>query len=264
MVFYFLILLIIVILIYLMCVPYKKEKEPYTDTEIPLKIFQTWNTKLLPIYMKKNSQLLQKQNPQFEYYLFDDEDCLEFIHEYFDVSVENAFKKLIPGAYKADLWRYCVLYIHGGIYLDIKMKCVGDFRLIELTKQEHYVKDRDNVEYYMPGHYGIYNAMMIQKPKNPLMMDCIKKIVKNVDQQEYGFGFLYPTGPGLLGKLYEEKKDIYHLTEIDLFHEEYKEVISYKGRIIMEHYPEYRKEQLIHQNDLHYASLWDKNSIYLL
>lgn len=260
MVFYFLIILIIVILIYLMCYP---TTEPFTDSPIPLKIFQTWNTKLLPIHMKKNYQLLKKQNPQFEFYLFDDEECFEFIQKYFDTSVTDAFKRLIPGAYKADLWRYCVLYIYGGIYLDMKMKCVGDFRLIELTKQEHYVKDRDS-ENYKPGTYGVYNAIMIQTPKNPLMMDCIKKIVQNVDKEEYGFGALYPTGPGMLGQMYEEKREIYNLPKMDLVHEEYKEVISYKGRIIMEHYTEYRKEQLIHQNELHYSSLWDKNSIYSL
>ena len=73
--FYFLITLIIIILIFLMCYPFASE--PFTDSEIPLKLFQTWNTKLLPIHMKKNSQLLQKQNPQFEYFLFDDEECLE-------------------------------------------------------------------------------------------------------------------------------------------------------------------------------------------
>lgn len=256
---FYLILFIIVILI--LCYP--KQTEPFIDSYIPLKIFQTWNTKLLPIHMKQNCKLLQKQNPQFEYYLFDDEDCLEFIQEYFDDAVVDAFTRLIPGAYKADLWRYCVLYIHGGIYLDIKMKCVGDFRLIELTKQEHYVKDRDS-EHYMPRTYGIYNAVMIQEPKNPLMMDCIKAIVENVENQEYGFSILYPTGPGLLGSLYEKKRDKYKLPKIDLIHEEFKEAISYKGRIIMEHYSEYRKEQLIHQNELHYSALWDRNSIYLL
>jgi len=26
---------------------------------------------------------------------------------------------LIPGAYKADLFRYCVLLIHGGVYADV-------------------------------------------------------------------------------------------------------------------------------------------------
>ena len=26
------------------------------------------------------------------------------------------FDRLIPGAFKADLWRYCVMYITGGIF----------------------------------------------------------------------------------------------------------------------------------------------------
>jgi hypothetical protein len=81
--------------------------------------------------MKRNCERLQKQNPQFEYYLFDDADCLEFIQIHFDEEVADAFERLVPGAYKADLWRYCVLYVHGGIYLDMKMRCVGDFRLID-------------------------------------------------------------------------------------------------------------------------------------
>ena len=255
---------IFILLILTICfVLYSRKTESFIDSEIPLKIFQTWNTKVLPIHMKKNCKRLQKQNPQFEYFLFDDKDCLDFIQENFDDAIVDAFNRLVPGAYKADLWRYCVLYIHGGIYLDMKMRCVGDFRLIELTKQEHYVKDRITSG-FMPRHYGIYNAVMIQKPKNPLMMDCIKQIVKNVNTQEYGFGCLYPTGPGLLGMLYEKKRRVYNLPDIDLIHEEYKEAISYKGRIIMEHYTEYRKEQLIHQNELHYSVLWEKNSIYLL
>jgi hypothetical protein len=51
-------------------------------------------------------------------------------------------------------------------------------------------------------------------------MDCIKAIVENVENQEYGFSILYPTGPGLLGCLYEKKRDTYKLPKIDLIHEE--------------------------------------------
>lgn len=259
----YIVILIILIFVFVLSFYYRNKQEPFTDTTIPLKIFQTWNTKNLPIHMKKNSLRLQKQNPQFEYFLYDDADCEQFIEKYFDEEVMDAYQRIVPGAYKADLWRYCVLYVHGGIYLDMKMRCVGDFRLLELTKQEHYVKDRYNSG-FLPRHIGIYNAVMIQRPKNPLMLDCIKHIVENVKTLEYGFSCLYPTGPGLLGKLYQDKQMMYRLPDIDMFHELHREAISYRNRIVLEHYPEYRKEQLNHQTDLHYSALWNNSSIYIL
>jgi hypothetical protein len=75
--------------------------------------------------MRESVELLKSQNPEFTHYLFDDADCREFIAANFDYSVLDAFDRLIPGAYKADLWRYCVLYVRGGIYLDIKYHCVN-------------------------------------------------------------------------------------------------------------------------------------------
>ena len=91
---------------------------------IPLNIFQTYHTLDLPPRMRKSVNKLIKNNPEFTHYLYDDDDCRKFIKNNFPSNVVNAFDKLIPGAYKADLWRYCVLYIHGGIYLDIKYCCV--------------------------------------------------------------------------------------------------------------------------------------------
>ena len=100
---------------------------------IPLKIFQSWHTLNLPPKMNDNVQLLKLQNPEFTHYLYDDEMCREFIKENFEEDVLNAYDKLIPGSYKCDLWRYCILYKYGGIYLDIKYKCVNDFKLIFLA-----------------------------------------------------------------------------------------------------------------------------------
>jgi len=259
MILYIVVLILIVIIV---GITYS-QKESFTDSTIPLKIFQTWSTKELPFHMTMNCVRLQKQNPQFKYYLFDDDDCDDFIKTHFKPEVLETYHQLIPGAYKADLWRYCVLYIYGGIYLDMKMRCVGDFRLIELTKKEHYVRDRPQVS-FITNTVGIYNAVMIQKPKNPLMMDCILKIIENVKNQEYGFSSLYPTGPGMLGELYVKKKKQYRLPDFDLFHDSHKEVIRFKNRTILEHYSEYRTEQLTHQNELHYSVLWEKNSIYAL
>ena len=82
--------------------------------------------------MAKYVELLKEQNPEFEHYLYDDDDCRNFISKHFDEEVVEAFDLLIPGAYKSDLWRYCILYVTGGIYLDIKYKPIYGFKLIEL------------------------------------------------------------------------------------------------------------------------------------
>jgi mannosyltransferase OCH1-like enzyme len=102
----------------------KKLEIPYPlktnyNIVIPTNIFQTWHSKLLPPLMAKSILLIKHLNPRFKYFLYDDNECREFIKNNFKSDVLWAYDSLIPGAYKADLWRYCVLFIHGGIYLDM-------------------------------------------------------------------------------------------------------------------------------------------------
>jgi len=99
-----------------------------TNCGIPLNIFQTWHTKNLPPSMIDSVENIKMNNKNFNYKLFDDEDCRNFIKNNFDGSVLYAFDSLKPGAYKADLWRYCVLYILGGIYIDIKYQVINNFK----------------------------------------------------------------------------------------------------------------------------------------
>ena len=172
---------------------------------IPLNLFQTWNTLELPQYMKKNVELLKKQNPEFTHYLYDDTMCREFISQNFDADVLYSFDKLKPGAYKADLWRYCILYKKGGIYLDIKYRCISHFKLIELTNKEYCVKDR-----IYNGVVGIYNALLCLKKNNDMLFKCIQEIVHNVKYNLYGFSELYVTGPHLMSNFFS-KKDIVQL-----------------------------------------------------
>ena len=113
---------------------------------IPKKIFQTWHSSDLPPKMRENTMKLQKNHPDFEYYLFDDESCRKFIEMNFDSEVVGAFDQLVPGAYKADLWRYCVLYTHGGIYLDIKFHTTPTVNLREFLDKEYFVRDLPNYD----------------------------------------------------------------------------------------------------------------------
>jgi mannosyltransferase OCH1-like enzyme len=228
-------------------------KEDY-NTVIPLNIFQTWHTKNLPILMKNSVEYIKKLNPAFSYYLYDDTDCYNFIKDNFEPAVLYAFNSLIPGAYKADLWRYCILYKLGGIYLDIKYRPVNGFKFINLCEKEHWVLDIDG--------NGIYNALMVCRPKNPILLKAIYQIVKNVRTKYYGESCLHPTGPLLLANYFNEKEK----NNFDMRHSYYENhnnrFIYLNNYIVFKSYNGYLQEHSKHQKVDHYTVLWKRRNIY--
>lgn len=219
---------------------------------IPLFLFQTWQTQQLPSNMASCVRDLISANPEFKYQFYDDERCRTFIQSHFPEDVLHAYDTFIPGAYKADLWRYCILYVYGGIYVDIKYRCVPPFKLIELTTREHYVRDRE-----FCGIDGIYQGFLCCYPRNPILYRCIRKIVEYVDRMEYGKTCLF-VGPQLVGS---------HFCKLELKQME----MSYNGfgiqrgnKLIMKMYTEYRTELKQVATKKHYTELWMDRDMYHL
>jgi len=234
----------------------EKKKKLKVDSVVPLNIFQTWHTKDMPYNMKLNVARIRFFNPEFKYYFFDDNDCREFIKKHFPISILWAFDKLRPGAFKADLWRYCVLYIHGGIYMDIKLRGINKFKLLHLTTREHFVLDYPNRV-----NSGIYNALMSVKPRNKILGKCILQILFNVKNRYYGPDCLCPTGPNLLSKFLTLEDKM----RIRLFlhsNDPNRPIIRYGLLPIIEMYPEYRGEQGSNEKLKHYSILWSERAIY--
>ena len=225
------------------------------NTEIPLCIYQTWHTLGLPFYMKRNLESLKINNPEFTYMLFDDNMCRDFIEKHYNKDVLYAFDNLIPGAFKADLWRYCVLYKYGGIYLDIKFNTINNFKLIELTDKEYFPRDRK-----YPNLYGIYQALLVCKPGNEILMKCINTIIKNVKDKNYNLACLEITGPQLMNKYFTQKD----IEKFDIELDKQSLYINYKSNKILEPYNEYRFEQKeFSKNKLpHYSQLYKKRMVY--
>jgi len=234
--------------------PYTYFKPVYKSV-IPLDIYQTWYTKDLPPKMRERVETLKKQNPRFNHHLYDDNDCREFIQKHFKPDVLDAYDRLIPGAYKADLWRLCVLFINGGIYLDIKLICINGFKLIELTEQNHFVQDRPQ--------NCIFNSIIASQKENIFLFKAIRRIVENVQNNYYGEGPLSPTGPELLNKvMYDNKYKI----NIDMFHYKHGGFIIYKNTfVISTEYNEYNEERTNQYNNINtkrYDILWNEKNIY--
>ena len=226
---------------------------------IPLHIYQTWETTDLPEKMRECVDQLKQKNPDFEHHLFDDKQRREFIQQHFEPDVVDAYDKLIPGAYRADLWRYCVLYINGGIYLDIKYSNVGDFNLISLTDREYFCRDIEQ------SGGGVYNAFIICKPKNEKLWKCIQKIVENVKTRYYGDSGLFPTGPMMMKAHFTEDE----LSEISanglgLCEDKCptKTCICKDGEPILAIYKEYYEKEVSDIKIKRYIELWGERGIY--
>jgi mannosyltransferase OCH1-like enzyme len=227
----------------------------FKETNIPLNLYQTWSTLNLPPKMKENVEQLKMDNPEFTHYLYDDAMCRDFIKTHFNKDVLYTFDKLQPGAYKADLFRYCILYINGGIYLDIKYKCINKFKLMYLTNNEYYVRDRLRNE-----NYGIYQALLVCYPYNTILLKCIHDIINNVKNNFYisdSSGDLMVTGPFLMNKYFT--KDEINNFKLNIAFKDNN--INYNSISILESYKEYRTEQK-NSTSKHYSKLYNEISIY--
>ena len=221
---------------------------------IPLNIFQTWHSKTLPPLMTNAVNTIISVNPRFKYYLYDDNDCRDFIKNSFPENVLEAYDALIPGAYKADLWRYCILYKEGGIYLDIKYKPINQFKFINLTEKEHWVLDMDN--------YGIYNALIVTRPGNSILLKAIEQIVENVKKKYHGANCLEPTGPHLLAKYFNKQQKNSFDMKHNFINDFNNRFIYFNNYMILKSYNGYLDEHQHNKKVDHYGHLWNNRKIY--
>lgn len=170
--------------------PIKSEK----NLLIPKVIYQTFKTNVVPIGMYNAIKSWQDNNPDYEHYFFTDDDCIDFIEKNFDKKVLDAYLNFIPGAFKADLWRCCILYIKGGIYVDSDMVCLRSLNEV-INEDDEFLSARDDP---MSKSF-IYNAFIACTPGHPFIKKQIDSILENAENKNMCY-YLDVAGPALLGK----------------------------------------------------------------
>lgn len=96
-----------------------------------------------------------------------------FLDRYFIPRFAQAFRDLKCGAHKADLFRCCVLYIYGGVYLDIKTVLV---RTIEGLFPAGRVT---TVIGCIPFTWSIYNGIIAAPPRQPIFLTLVAGILRS-------------------------------------------------------------------------------------
>lgn len=207
---------------------------------IPKVIYQSWGTKTLKPLMSKNVELLKSLNPEYEYKLYDDNDCRKFILDNFGVNYADAFDAIIPGAFKCDFWRYAVLYVNGGVYLDMDMEPLYPFREI-LSDSDQFVSVADQ-ENGIDKITGIYQAFIACKPKHPILLYALQLSFSNIATRRLSINSLDITGPTVMGvafNLYFKNSKTYNPIKsgdygdgVRLFSMTPKHTIDLQGRAI--------------------------------
>lgn len=167
-------------------------KKVETKHNFPKNIFSTFET--YDIQLKKYNSVVFNRllNHNYDHYFFNNDDRRNMIKDNFDDNVLRAYDDLVPGAYRADIWRLCCLYLHGGIYIDDKFLILVNMDSILNNYDDYECLITDD---FPTSGFGLYNGFMIAKPNCAFIKRCIDKIVENVNNHYYGNGPLDITGP---------------------------------------------------------------------
>ena len=135
---------------------------------IPKTIYMTYKT-TTPPYVFNN---WLKLNPDYNIDFSLDNDCIKFLREEFNDMIADMFINIKVGMYKADLWRLCKLYKHGGVYADVDL--VPHVPIDSLIKDNHTFYSCMAVD-----KKSIFQAFIITPPKNPLILQFILSFINN-------------------------------------------------------------------------------------
>lgn len=149
------------------------------NSNIPNVIHRTWYSKNMNNFMYEKAYLSWiKLNPNYTMNWYVDEDC-ELFMKIFGEKEYMTYKKIIPTAYKADLWRACKLYEEGGIYVD---SYAVDFVSIDDMIKMTGIGNEKDIFISILDNSGIHNGLMMATPKHPFLKQYIQDIVDNVDK----------------------------------------------------------------------------------
>jgi hypothetical protein len=161
--------------------------------QVPLAIWQTWRTlEAGGVNQLKAVKSFIDHNPEYDYYLFDDAEALNFVCSFYP-ELTDIYQRLRLGAAKADLWRLMVLYRYGGVYVDMDSESVVPLRNI-IQGSASLVSGL--------GLLGDFHQwVLIYTPRHPIIktaLNLAQHRLRHLLNARQGANIILTTGPGAL------------------------------------------------------------------
>ena len=255
--------------VHLVHVQNQKPKTPcLSKHKIPAIIHQTHETRWVTPAMAKAMQSLRDHAPYCEYRFYDDNERRCFVATHYPNALD-AYDALIPGCYRADLFRAVVVYTLGGVYFD------SGFSPLEGTDLfNNVIAETD--EFVFPIDewiQGLLTGFFAATPHHPYLKKIIDHIVGNIESRKtfvnHTGGFLKITGPkayadALQGYLPSPLTEGTHHPNVHLLFFPVGTGVYKKGTLIYktQYSGYYNDQKVINRGVPHYKKLWSRNQIY--
>ena len=248
----------------------KQIQERNTDKSITKYIFRTGPQELenLPKPILEMYENMLSENDGYRFFYFSNTDCVSFIEDIYGKEYLVYYNTLKPTAFKADFWRYLVLYEYGGCYGDFTQKMYITYDELCNGFEQVFCRDTHSSK------HGLYNALMCSYPKNPIIYRAIEICIDNISNKRYQGSSLDITGPYVLGRAYQEagidgryigepiKLGIIDKTKI-LTNPGYENYIKdADSNIVCKKKMDIHVETIYNKDNVYYNDLWVKRDIY--
>lgn len=139
---------------------------------------------------------IRKNSASLHHFLLNNFELENIISNNLPLEVIQAYRKLAPYSYKADLGRYCLLYLYGGWYFDVSVRVSTP--IPSIVGLSHIIfKDAPNPS---SQSWDASTSVIYAEKGSQIMLNSIEQIIENCRKESYGVNALCPTGPSVLGR----------------------------------------------------------------
>jgi hypothetical protein len=155
-----------------------QRKDP--SRHIPREIHQTWFEPITQESYPNMSRLIESfRQAGWTYHFYDDELSAQFLSAHFPPEVREAYDSITPGAFKADLFRYCVLLIRGGLYVDMDILLESNLDNV-IPPEIGFMTPQDEPGSSIDARSCLWNGFLASAPGHPFLARTIQNVVNNI------------------------------------------------------------------------------------
>lgn len=181
---------------------------------IPKILHQTSAIAALPGVLAANARRLRELHPGWAYRFYDDAAVEAFIEKRGNPALMKAYRRIHPayGAARADLFRYLLMYVEGGVYLDIKSSALRPLDEVLRPDDSYVLAHWPNRPDESHAKFGLHPALdnprgefqqwhIMCAPRHPFLAAVLRVVLANIDAYDpaqHGVGrpaTLQVTGP---------------------------------------------------------------------